>query len=84
MVKKLTELDHDSIGRYQPDQDNVDKKKMGDKRMPKLTLKMINRLKKIRASKSLETHNKKKILGVMYGVPAEGEEGGGGGGGSPF
>jgi hypothetical protein len=82
MVKKLYELDHDSIDRYQPDQDNVEKKSFGDSRKPKLTLKMINRLKKIRASKSLEMHSKKKILGVMYGVPAEGEEGGGGG--SPF
>ena len=36
---------------------------------------MINRLKKIRASKNLENHNKKKILGIMYGVPAEGGEG---------
>ena len=76
MIKKLYELDHDSIGRYQPDQDKVEKKSYGDKRKPKLTLKMINRLKKIRASKSLEMHSKKKILGIMYGVPAEDDGGG--------
>ena len=75
MIKNLFELDHDSISRYQPNQDQVEKKDYGDKRKPKLTLKMINRLKKIRASKNLENHNKKKILGIMYGVPAEGGEG---------
>ena len=76
MKKKLFELDHDSIDRFQPTQDNVEKRHYGDKRKPKLTLKMINRLKKIRAAKSLELHNNKKILGTMYGVPSEGGEGG--------
>jgi hypothetical protein len=79
MTKKLFELDHDSISRYQPNQDQTEKKNYGDKRKPKLTLKMINRLKKIRASKSLENHNRKKVLGIMYGVPSEGGEGGPGG-----
>lgn len=60
-------------GRYDANQDQVEKTHFGDTRKPKITLKMLNRLKMIRAAKKVEILQKQNLLGIMYGAPA-GEE----------
>lgn len=72
---KLNE-DEDSVdgqddGRYDPSQDEYDRADLGDTRKPKLTLRMVNRLKKIRATKAIEMAKKDELMGVMYAVKPE-------------
>lgn len=62
------------LNRYDVKNDNS-KATDGDTRKPTLTLRAINKLKKIRAAKELEMAQKKELLGVMYGQPA-GDDGG--------
>jgi hypothetical protein len=62
-------------GRYTADDDQVEKTHFGDTRKPKITLKMLNKLKMIRAAKKLEMIQKQKVLGIMYANPSE-EDGG--------
>lgn len=57
------------LNRYDSKNDNS-KATDGDTRKPRLTLRAINKLKKIRAAKELEMAQKKELLGVMYGQPA--------------
>lgn len=57
--------------RYTAQHDQINKKEMHDTRKPKITLRMLNRLKMIRAAKKLEMAEKSKMLGVMYASPAE-------------
>lgn len=68
--KKLNESEGESdegLGVYNPEEDAVQKRELDDTRKPKLTLRMINRLKKIRATKALELAKKDEFLGQMYG-----------------
>jgi hypothetical protein len=58
-------------GRYDPAQDEFDRADLGDTRKPKLTLRMVNRLKKIRAAKAIEMAKKDELMGVMYAVKPE-------------
>lgn len=57
--------------RYEPENDTFTQQQLGNTRKPKLTLRMVNRLKKIRATKKLEMAKKEGLLGVMYGVKPE-------------
>ena len=66
--------DPDAIENFNPAEDKVEHKNLSDTRKPKLTLKMINRLKKIRATKDLEMVKKEQFLGVMYGQSADDDE----------
>jgi len=63
-----------SNGRYEASEDEITHQDIGDTRKPKLTLRMINRLKKIRSTKNLEMAKKQELLGIMYGIPAGDEE----------
>lgn len=62
------------VGRYSAEEDKVEQKHLGDTRKPKITLKMLNRLKMIRTAKKLEMTQKMKSLGIMYGSSGEEEE----------
>ncbi len=64
-------LDQLSEGFIDPNEDEFMKAHPGDSRKPKLTLKQLNKLKKIRATNDLETAKKESLLGVMYGAPEE-------------
>ena len=55
-------------------------KELEDNRTPKLTLRHLNKMKKIKAVKRYELLKRQDLLKVMYGTPP-GEEGGGGPGG---
>lgn len=54
-----------------PNEDEIYKAHAGDIRKPKLTLAMLNKLKKIRATNDLESAKKESLLGIMYGMPEE-------------
>lgn len=65
---------------YDPGQDEVTNRVPNDTRKPVLTLRHLNRLKRIRALNKLEGLKREDLLGVMYAPP---DEGGGGMGGPP-
>lgn len=70
--RNLTE--DSEAGYYDPKEDNYDRMSIDKPRQQKLTLKMLNRLKRIRNSKKLENDMKAEFLGIMYAQPTE-EEG---------
>ena len=75
---KLNEfLSQDDIatGYYDPAEDKVTKRELNDTRKPKLTLKHLNKLKKMRALRMLEKLKREDLLDIMYGGSGE-EEGG--------
>jgi hypothetical protein len=76
---KLFELEMGEVatGYYDPSQDNVTARKLGDTRRPSLTLRKLNRLKKMRAMRTLEKLKRQDLLAVMYGQP-EADQGPGG------
>jgi hypothetical protein len=78
---RLFELDQRDaeFGYYNPNADHVHGKQLGQTRAPKLTLRALNRLKKMRALKKMENMQRQDLLQAMYGQP-EGEQGGGMGG----
>jgi len=65
----------EEASRYSPEDDSITGIDIEDTRKPKLTLKMLNRLKKIRSTKNLEMTKKQELLGIMYGNPPADEEG---------
>lgn len=67
--------DQEDIGFYNPEEDAINKHNLDDTRKPTLTLRMVNRLKKIRSTKNLEMVKKQELLGIMYGIGGD-EEGG--------
>ncbi len=68
---------------YDPNADEAHVKTINDTRKPKLTLKHLNRLKRIRALRKIEDLKRAGLLSVMYAIPDEGGMGGGGGFGGP-
>lgn len=73
-VQKVEDENDTSNNRYDPEQDKISHLDLEDTRKPKLTLKMINRLKKIRSTKNLEMAKKQELLGIMYGAKPEGDD----------
>lgn len=71
---KLNENEEPDTSLYDPNEDEVRQAHLDDTRKPSLTLRMINRLKKMRASKRIEHVKKQEFLGIMYGKPAGEEE----------
>lgn len=68
-----------STGYYDPAEDQITRRNLGDTRKPALTLRALNRLKKMRALRKLEKLKRQDMLGAMYGAPAEPQGGGPGG-----
>lgn len=81
---KLFELaDEDAqTAYYDPNADKINGRNLGDTRKPKLTLRALNRLKKMRAMRKLENLKRQDLLDIMYGQPDE--QAGGMGGGMGF
>lgn len=69
-----------STGYYDPAEDRFNRRELSDTRKPIITLRHLNRLKKMRALKKLEQLQREDILGIMYGIPEEPS----GPGGMPF
>lgn len=63
---------------YDPTKDEVNRRVPNDTRKPRLFLRHLNRLKRIRALNKLENLKREDLLGVMYAVPEEPPMGGGG------
>ncbi len=77
---KLTEfVNAEDAQMYDPNEDEVNQRHRDDTRKEKLTLKIINHLKKMRALKKLDNLKRQDILKVMYAQPQEGGMGGPGG-----
>lgn len=69
--------DEMATGYYDPSQDELNRRSLNDTRKPKLTLRALNRLKKMRAMKQLEALKREDILTIMYGeTPDQGGMGG--------
>lgn len=83
---KLFELAQDDVwndaanAHYDPNEDKINNRSLGDTRKEKLTLRKVNRLKKMRALDRMENLKREDLLAVMYGEP-EGDPMGGGMGG---
>ncbi len=73
-VQKVEDDVEPSNNRYDPEQDKINHLSLEDTRKPKLTLRMINRLKKIRSTKNLEMAKKQELLGIMYGLQPEADD----------
>lgn len=83
LIEMLDQRDIDTAY-YDPAEDEVNQRKLGDTRKPVLTLKHLNRLNKIRALRRLEDLKQADLLTVMYASPEEeGGMGMGGMGGGP-
>jgi hypothetical protein len=76
-VKLLEFLDQKDIETavYDPAQDQTGVRTPADTRKPRLTLRHLNRLKKIRALRKLENLKREDLLGIMYSAPDEGAGG---------
>lgn len=79
---KLFELAENDVqdGYFDPTQDHMERRSLSDTRKPILTLRKLNRLKKMRALSTLDNVKRQDLLGIMYGLP-EDDAGGGGFGG---
>lgn len=78
---KLTEFDNYGLqsmpsAMYEPESDQVSAAHLDDTRKDKLTLKDLNRLKKLRAFRKLQKLKRNDTLAMMYSQP-EGDDGGG-------
>lgn len=78
---RLVEFNDQEIatGYYDPAEDNLNRRELDDTRKPVLTLRHLNRLKKMRALRTLENLKREDLLAIMYGAPAGGDGGFGGG-----
>lgn len=59
---------------YFPEDDKMNQAEMGDTRRPRLTLRHLNKLRKIQELKRLEMEAHAGFVKTMYGTPAEGAE----------
>lgn len=77
---KLFELDQSDLqtAYYDPARDQMNQAKITDTRKPTLTLRALNRLKKMRALRRLEDLKRQDLFTIMYAEP-EADAGGGGG-----
>ena len=66
---KYSDLD-DNIAKN----DHIEKAKIGQTRKPKLTLRHLNKLRKMREIKNLEKINMNRQLEIIYANPAENEQ----------
>lgn len=62
------------IENYWPEDDKFNQAELGDTRRPRLTLRHLNKLRKIQELKKLEMMAHKDFVKTMYGMPEEGAE----------
>lgn len=70
LVEFLDQLDIETAY-YDPAEDEVNRRTPDQTRKPVLTLRHLNRLKRIRALNKLEGLKREDLLGVMYAPPEE-------------
>jgi len=59
---------------YEPADDKMNQASLSDTRRPRLTLRHLNKLRKIQELKALEQGAHSDFVRTMYGTPAEGAE----------
>ena len=59
---------------YWPENDSANQQQMSDTRRPRLTLRHLNKLRKIQELKKMEMMAHKDFVKQMYGAPPEGAE----------
>jgi len=59
---------------YFPEDDKQNQQELNDTRRPRLTLRHLNKLRKIQELKKMELLAHKDFVKTMYGTPPEGEE----------
>ena len=64
---------------YSPENDNIEKAVASNTNSPILTLRHLNKLKKMRAAKDLENLMRADFMEIIYGSPPEVSPGGPGG-----
>lgn len=79
MTDNITESIEETYNRiinehYAPEDDKMNQAKMGDTRRPRLTLRHLNKLRKIQELKRLENEAHDDFVKTMYGTPVEGIE----------
>lgn len=73
---KLTDLYENELdSAYNPEEDVLSRLNIHDKRKPKLTLELLNKIKVSNDARKLEISNRRKIKSHIYGKPKE-ESGG--------
>lgn len=65
--QRIPDVSETPSGVYDPSGDKVNRLSLDDVNKPKLTLKHLNKLKKIRATKELEMAQNRELLDIMYG-----------------
>jgi len=71
----ILESDEDfnrDYGRYDASKDEVHKQDIHSTRKPLMTLKIVNRMKKMRATRKLEMCQQQDIMQLMYQQPSDG------------
>jgi hypothetical protein len=76
LVEFLDQRDYETAY-YDPSQDEANIRVPNDTRRPKLFLRHLNRLKRVRALNKLEGLKREDLLGIMYSAPEEPPMGGG-------
>lgn len=73
MKMLLTELFNSDFGEdsRKTANDNLAKKRIGDKRKPMITLQKLNQLRKLRELKKFEKLKQDQLVKIMYGGKAE-------------
>lgn len=56
---------------YDPSQDKFQQAQVKDTRKPRLTIRHLNKLKKMRAAQDLENHMRTDTLEIIYGTQEE-------------
>lgn len=79
MIDKITETTQETYNRiinenYFPEDDKANQASMDDTRRPRLTLRHLNKLRKIQELKRLEMEAHGDFVKTMYGTPPEGAE----------
>lgn len=72
--KLFEEDDNLEYGYYNSDEDSYNTSSLNKPSKQKITLRMINRLKKMRRTKNLEKSLKRELLGAMYGIDQDSDE----------
>ncbi len=75
LIEFLDQQDYETA-LYDPAKDEANIRVPNDTRKPKLFLRHLNRLKRIRALNKLEGLKREDLLGVMYAAPEEPAMGG--------
>lgn len=68
-LNEFSKINEEGNPHYDPSEDIGNRREYADTRKPKLTLRHINKLRKMREAKKLDMVEREKFWAVMYGNP---------------